>query len=64
MGIFIHSIESHSSANEVGLQRGDQILEYNGIDLRCATAEQAAYELAQPVEKVRQYVIWASINYL
>ena len=53
MGIFIHSIESHSSANEVGLQRGDQILEYNGIDLRCATAEQAAYELAQPVEKVR-----------
>ena len=28
-------------------------MEYNGIDLRTATAEQAAYELAQPVEKVR-----------
>ena len=49
VGIFVHSIESGSAASEVGLQRGDQILEYNGIDLRHATAEQAAYELAQPV---------------
>jgi hypothetical protein len=30
---------------------GDQILEYNGSDLRFATAEQAAYELAKPAEK-------------
>ena len=29
-----------------------QILEYNGLDLRSATAEQAAYELAKPVENV------------
>ena len=30
----------------------DQILEYNGVDLRQSTAEQAAYELAKPAEKV------------
>ena len=29
-----------------------QILEYNGTDLRAATAEQAAYELAKPADKV------------
>ena len=27
-------------------------MEYNGTDLRSATAEQAAYELAKPVDKV------------
>jgi hypothetical protein len=31
---------------------GDQILEYNGTDLRHATAEEAAYELAKPADKV------------
>jgi hypothetical protein len=31
---------------------GDRILEYNGTDLREATAEEAAYELAKPAEKV------------
>ena len=29
-----------------------KVLEYNGVDLRAASAEQAAYELAQPVENV------------
>ena len=52
VGIFIHSIEAGSAAGEVGLRRGDHILEYNGADLREATAEQAAYELAQPAESV------------
>ena len=37
---------------QIGLRSADQILEYNGIDLRQATAEQAAYELAKPAEKV------------
>ena len=37
---------------QVGLRSADQILEYNGVDLRQATAEQAAYELAKPAEKV------------
>jgi len=31
---------------------GDQILEYNGTELREATAEEAAFELAKPLDKV------------
>lgn len=52
VGIFIHSVEPDSAAYHVGLRCADQILEYNGIDLRQATAEQAAYELAKPADKV------------
>ena len=52
VGIFVHSVEPESPADEVGLRRGDQILEYNTTDLKSATAEQAAYELAKPVEHV------------
>jgi len=36
----------------VFFRTGDQILEYNGTDLRHATAEEAAYELAKPADKV------------
>lgn len=39
---------------------GDRILEYNRTDLREATAEEAAYELAKPADKVEvlaQYLI-------
>ena len=42
----------------VGLRCADQILEYNGVDLRLATAEQAAYELAKPADKVAIYVLY------
>lgn len=52
VGIFIHSVDTDSAAYHVGLRCADQILEYNGIDLRNATAEQAAYELAKPADKV------------
>ena len=52
MGIFIHSVDTDSAAYHASLRGADQILEYNGIDLRQATAEQAAYELAKPAEKV------------
>ena len=52
VGIFIHSVNPDSAAYAVGLRCADQILEYNGVDLRNATAEQAAYELAKPAEKV------------
>lgn len=51
-GIFIHAVASDSVAYRSGLRTGDQILEYNGCDLRAATAEEAAYELAKPAEKV------------
>lgn len=52
VGIFVHSVQSESLADNAGLRTGDQILEYNGADLRHATAEEAAYELAKPADKV------------
>ncbi|XP_016842618.1 disks large homolog 5 isoform X4 [Nasonia vitripennis] len=52
VGIFVHSVQPGCLAEEAGLHRGDRILEYNGIDLRQATAEQAALELARPADKV------------
>lgn len=52
VGIFVHSVQADSLAHGAGLRTGDQILEYNGSDLRRATAEQAAYELAKPADKV------------
>ncbi|KAJ3662868.1 hypothetical protein Zmor_007188 [Zophobas morio] len=51
-GIFIHSVQPDSLAYHAGLRTGDQILEFNGSDLRNATAEEAAYELAKPADKV------------
>lgn len=52
VGIFVHSVQVDSSAHNAGLRTGDQILEYSGKDLRQATAEEAAYELAKPADKV------------
>ncbi|XP_047992200.1 disks large homolog 5 isoform X2 [Leguminivora glycinivorella] len=52
VGIFVHSVQIDSPAYNAGLRTGDQILEYNNVDLRRATAEQAALELAKPAEKV------------
>ncbi|CAI6367682.1 unnamed protein product [Macrosiphum euphorbiae] len=60
VGIFVHSVNLNSLAYNAGLRTGDRILEYNGTDLREATAEEAAYELAKPAEKVTvlaQYLI-------
>ncbi|CAI6359819.1 unnamed protein product [Macrosiphum euphorbiae] len=60
VGIFIHSVKLNSLAYNAGLRTGDRILEYNGTDLREATAEEAAFELAKPAEKVTvlaQYLI-------
>lgn len=52
VGIFVHSVQPDSLAHNAGLRTGDQILEYNNVDLRHATAEEAAYELAKPADKV------------
>ncbi|KAL1478702.1 hypothetical protein MTO96_016028 [Rhipicephalus appendiculatus] len=53
VGIFVHSVQEDSPASGPGgLLPGDQILEYNGTDLRNATAEEAAYELASNTENV------------
>ncbi|GLG94078.1 Disks large 1 tumor suppressor protein, partial [Gryllus bimaculatus] len=52
VGIFVHSVQPDSVAHASGLRTGDQILEYNGTELQHATAEEAAYELAKPADKV------------
>lgn len=52
VGIFVHRVQVESLAHAAGLRTGDQILEYCGSDLRQATAEEAAYELAKPADKV------------
>ncbi len=65
-GIFIHSVQKDSIADSVGLRVGDQILEYNGTDLSKATAENAAFELAKPADKVTalvQYNIHSESNF-
>ena len=51
-GIFINTVQEESIADNVGLRVGDQILDYNGTDLRRATAEYAAFILAKPADKV------------
>lgn len=56
LGIFIHAVPPDSPAAKAGLRPGDHILEYNGVDLRHATAEQAAYELAKPADNVSMLV--------
>lgn len=52
VGIFVHRVLVESLAHTAGLRTGDQILEYCGSDLRRATAEEAALELAKPADKV------------
>jgi discs large protein 5 len=52
VGIFIYSVSTESPADLAGLRMGDQILEYNNCDLRHATAEEAANEIAKPADKV------------
>ena len=56
MGIFIHAVPADSPAARAGLRPGDHILEYNGVDLCHATAEQAAFELAKPADNVTMLV--------
>lgn len=52
VGIFVHDVQKNSIADLAGLKKGDQILEYNGVDLRCVTAETAATEISKPAESV------------
>ena len=62
-GIFVHRVVP----DRAGIRVGDQILEFNGIDLRLATAEQAYLEIAKPADKVTvvvqhnmqsEYIVW------
>lgn len=52
VGIYVHDVQKNSIADLAGLKKGDQILEYNGVDLRCVTAETAATEISKPAETV------------
>lgn len=56
VGIYVHSVGSNSLAYNAGLRTGDRILEYNNTDLRHATAEEAAFELAKPADTVKVLV--------
>lgn len=51
-GIFVHRVVPDSLGDNAGIRVGDQILEFNGVDLRVATAEQAYLEIAKPTDKV------------
>ncbi|CAM9180792.1 unnamed protein product [Lampetra planeri] len=56
-GIIIHEVyESGAAAKDGRLWAGDQILEVNGIDLRCATHEEAIAALRRTPATVRLIV--------
>lgn len=52
VGIYVHDVQKNSLADLAGMKKGDQILEYNGVDLRRVTAEYAAMEISKPCDKV------------
>ncbi|XP_066304594.1 disks large homolog 5-like isoform X2 [Branchiostoma lanceolatum] len=53
VGIFVSEVKPNSPASgPSGLFPADQVLEFNGVNLRQATAEQATMELMKPAEKV------------
>ncbi|XP_055915942.1 disks large homolog 5 isoform X1 [Eupeodes corollae] len=56
VGIFVHDVTVGSPSDRAGIRKGDQILEYNGVDLRCVTAEQAANEISKLTETVTMLV--------
>lgn len=57
-GIFVHGVQKDSIADNAGLRVGDQILEFNGTDLRRSTAEHAALEIAKPAENVAVLILY------
>ncbi|XP_058454289.1 disks large homolog 5 isoform X2 [Malaya genurostris] len=57
-GIFVHGVQKDSIADNAGLRIGDQILEFNGADLRRSTAEHAALEIAKPADNVRVLILF------
>ncbi|XP_062549352.1 disks large homolog 5 isoform X2 [Armigeres subalbatus] len=57
-GIFVHGVQKDSIADNAGLRIGDQILEFNGTDLRRSTAEHAALEIAKPADNVAVLVMY------
>ncbi|XP_063047632.1 disks large homolog 5a isoform X6 [Engraulis encrasicolus] len=51
-GIFVSKVTSNSIAQQAGLEYGDQLLEYNGINLRNATEQQARLIIGQQCDTI------------
>ncbi|XP_051507242.1 disks large homolog 5a isoform X4 [Myxocyprinus asiaticus] len=51
-GIFVSKVTGGSIAHQAGLEYGDQLLEYNGINLRNATEQQARLIIGQQCETI------------
>lgn len=62
IGIFVHQIRDEQLLSS-GLAPGDQIIEYNGTDLRHSTAEEAAIELAKPADTIKLVVYYNPKRY-
>ncbi|XP_078055665.1 disks large homolog 5a isoform X12 [Mustelus asterias] len=60
-GIFVSKVISGSIAHQAGLEYGDQLLEYNGINLRNATEQQARLIIGQ-TEPCETITILAQYN--
>ncbi|TRY75910.1 hypothetical protein DNTS_033480 [Danionella cerebrum] len=51
-GIFVSKVTAGSIAHQAGLEYGDQLLEYNGINLRNATEQQARLIIGQQCDTI------------
>uniref|UniRef100_A0A3Q1HE28 Discs, large homolog 5a (Drosophila) n=1 Tax=Anabas testudineus TaxID=64144 RepID=A0A3Q1HE28_ANATE len=51
-GIFVSKVTGGSIAQQAGLEYGDQLLEYNGINLRNATEQQARLIIGQQCDTI------------
>ncbi|KAM3606757.1 uncharacterized protein V6R79_022704 [Siganus canaliculatus] len=51
-GIFVSKVTGRSIAHQAGLEYGDQLLEYNGINLRNATEQQARLIIGQQCDTI------------
>ncbi|KAF7666863.1 hypothetical protein LDENG_00086940 [Lucifuga dentata] len=51
-GIFVSKVTRGSIAHQAGLEYGDQLLEYNGINLRNATEQQARLIIGQQCDTI------------
>ncbi|NXD19694.1 DLG5 protein, partial [Spelaeornis formosus] len=51
-GIFVSKVTSGSIAHQAGLEYGDQLLEFNGINLRNATEQQARLIIGQQCDTI------------
>ncbi|XP_002069223.3 disks large homolog 5 [Drosophila willistoni] len=56
VGIYVHDVAAGSPSDHAGIRIGDQILEYNGVDLSGVTAEQAANEISKLTDTVTMLV--------